>query len=72
MEPYQTEMGRVHIIKRGAKWAVRRSGAARASFVLDDKRTAIERGRQMKGVLEVIVHRTDGTIQALREVVHGR
>lgn len=56
-------MGRVHIIKRGNMWAVKRHGAARASLVLDDKRTAIERGRRMKCVSEVIVHRADGTIQ---------
>ncbi len=58
---------------RGEQWAVTRRGASRASAVMDDKREAVERARELaKGWREsqVVVRKGDGRIQT--EYTYGK
>lgn len=55
-----------HVVPRSGGWAVRRTGATRASRVFDSKAKAVEYGRNLarKERGELYVHRSDGTIQS--------
>ena len=51
-----------HVVPHGDRWAVKRSGASRASVVLDTKAKAIARGKAMAKRVgcEFVVHDGDG------------
>lgn len=54
-----------HVVPSGGKWAVRRSGAARASGVYDTQGEAISRAREIakNQKTELYVHGQDGRIR---------
>jgi uncharacterized protein YdaT len=54
-----------HVVPNGAKWAVRRAGAGRASGVFSTQKEAIARGRElaMSQGTELYVHGQDGRIR---------
>ena len=54
-----------HVVPNGGKWAVRRSGAERASGVYSTQKEAIARGKELaknQGT-ELYVHGEDGRIR---------
>lgn len=55
----------VHVVPRGSKWAVRSSGAAKASKVVDTQKEATEiaRERARRAGSELYVHGRDGRIR---------
>ena len=52
---------RLHIIKRGERWAVKSEGASKASKIYATKEQAASSARKSGKI--VIVHKKDGTIQ---------
>jgi len=54
-----------HVISTGKKWAVKKSGASRASKVFDLKQDAVGYGRDIskKEKTELYIHKMDGRIQ---------
>jgi Uncharacterized protein conserved in bacteria (DUF2188) len=58
------DKSRVHIIKRGTGWAVRKEGAQKASRIFDTKSDAQNNTQSYrKNGHDIIVHKTDGTIE---------
>ena len=55
---------RVHILKRGERWAVKKEGKQIASRVFKSKTEAVEDSQNYstKG-FDIVVHRADGTIE---------
>lgn len=55
----------VHVTPRGGKWAVRSSGASRASRVVDTQREArdIAKEQAQRNGVELYVHGRDGRIR---------
>jgi hypothetical protein len=53
-----------HVVPHGERWAVKRSGASRASVVLDTKAEAVARGKRMAKRVrcEFVVHSGDGRV----------
>jgi hypothetical protein len=53
-----------HVVPHGDRWAVKRSGASRASVVLDTKAEAIARGKEMAKRVrcEFVVHAGGGRV----------
>lgn len=63
---------RIHIIKRGKKWAVRFEFALRASKLFHDKNKAIEYAinhYKHRG-WEIVIHKKDGTIEKMFNPTH--
>ena len=59
---------RVHVMKRGTGWAIKKQGASRASRVYDSKQEAIEAGRRFKRLgYDLVIHKKDGSIQRLEK-----
>lgn len=55
---------RVHVIKRGEKWAVKKQGNIKASGVYDTQREATSVARSYKkSGYDIIIHNRDGTIK---------
>lgn len=54
-----------HVVPRQDGWAVKKSGASRASKVFDTQSDAIKyaKGQAQKDSAELYVHRRDGTIR---------
>jgi Uncharacterized protein conserved in bacteria (DUF2188) len=54
-----------HVVPRGSKWGVLKSGATRASGVYDTQREAITsaRGKARKEGTELYIHGEDGRIR---------
>ncbi|MGE5524959.1 MAG: DUF2188 domain-containing protein [Rhodospirillaceae bacterium] len=59
---------RIHVVKQGDDWALKREGAGRASALFDTKAEAVQSGadraRAEKG--QLIVHKETGAIQEER------
>lgn len=54
---------RIHVIKRGDRWAVKKQGNLRATGVFDTKREATVVARTYKkNGYDIIIHNQDGTI----------
>lgn len=55
----------IHVVPHGTSWATKREGAQRAGVVTDTQKKAIERAREqaIRGKVEVVIHRKDGTIR---------
>lgn len=60
-----TKKNQHHVVPHDGDWAVKKSGAKRASGVYDTKEDAVDAGREIsrnQGT-EFIIHKKDGTIQ---------
>lgn len=58
------EAKRVHIIKRGESWAVKKQGNLRASKKFDTKKEAIENAENLRERgYDLIIHRKNGTVE---------
>lgn len=59
---------RLHITGHRGNWKGKREGSERASFKADTKAEAIGKGRDLvkKEKGQIIIHKTDGTIQEER------
>jgi len=60
MKP-KTISERCHVISSGKRWAVKRSGAKRASSVYDHREVAYHHARLLAD--NVVVHRKDGSVE---------
>ena len=61
---FGVERKRVHIIKRGEKWAMLKEEKSRASRIYDDKKVAIESASKLlERGYDLIIHNVDGTVQ---------
>jgi hypothetical protein len=61
---------RIHIIKRGDGWAIKKEGGLKASRVFDKKEDAEEHSRRYRNDgYDVIVHRKDGSIEKWEKAI---
>jgi hypothetical protein len=56
---------RIHVVKRGEGWAVKKEGASKASRIYQNKEDAVERAINFMrtGGYDLIIHSKDGTFQ---------
>ncbi len=55
---------RIHVIKRGEGWAIKKEGASRATRIYKNKREAVEEGREFREMgYDLAIHKKDGSIQ---------
>lgn len=54
-----------HVVPRQGKWAVRKAGSERASFVFDTQKAAIRKAREIarNQATELYIHRRNGRIR---------
>lgn len=55
----------IHVVPHGSGWATKQEGAQRAGKVTDTQMQAIEIAREQarREIIEVVIHRKDGTIR---------
>ncbi len=53
---------RIHIIKRGARWAVRREDAQKATRVFKTVEEAVKTAKEQTDG-DIVIHKQDGSIQ---------
>ena len=60
---------RIHVLRHGYDWATQREGSARVARTFESRDEALDNGRQQaaRNGVELIVHREDGSIDALAE-----
>jgi Uncharacterized protein conserved in bacteria (DUF2188) len=55
---------RVHVIKRGNGWALKRQGATKATKVFETKAAAVEAAQKMLASgFDLIIHKIDGSVE---------
>ena len=55
---------RVHVIKRGKRWGVKKQGTTRAGRIYKTKKEAVKEAQKYKEIgFDLIVHKEDGSIQ---------
>ncbi|NLV44318.1 MAG: DUF2188 domain-containing protein [Candidatus Hydrogenedentes bacterium] len=59
---------RIHITGTRGNWSGKREGADRASFIIENKQDAIEKGKELasKDRGQLIIHKQNGRIQEER------
>jgi basic membrane lipoprotein Med (substrate-binding protein (PBP1-ABC) superfamily) len=62
---------RIHVLRHGYDWATQREGSARVARSFGSPDEALENARQQaeRYGVEVIIHREDGTIEALGDLL---
>ena len=63
-----TSSKRIRITGTRGNWAGKREGASRASFTTDNKREAIDKGKELakKNEGQLVIHKQNGRIQEER------